>query len=610
LSSPVSTAAGSGIYSINYVKNSSLVVGSAGTAGGFDKAGNPTFFLYRPNIAPSNTSFITGNFRGISNINASPSYSLDNETGSFNIPVGNGVFFFFRGDRTTNLANKYTPGTSAEAVTLSTTGVVNIGPVTVKQWFTPTSSFLDYTAVAGNSSVQGFALAGNPFPSSINWDTYSTTSSTAGIYAPNVGSSTYAYDPISKNYSVYIAGNGGVGTIVTTNANVIASGQGFFVRATAANSAQLVFNEAAKTNTQVTGKNHNLLLGTPAQAAVNQYLHLTLAMDSTNIDGTIIRFNSSAKSTYDSAADAIYSAGNGLVSLSSMSADSIPLAIYTLALPKQTAETIGLNVNAVNNGTYRLSLTARKSIPELFDIWLMDAYTKDSTDLRRTPDYSFSILKSDPASYGSKRFSLVIRQNLALGVQLLSFNATKAATGAAVVWKTLYEQNYTNFTIERSLNDSRIFNIIGSVASSGLGTYSFLDKAPLNGADKYRLKLEDLNGTVSYSNIVTLTFANPGDNLANVSIYPNPVAATINLRINPTGNDSPTVLAGSFAATQKPLSYGIKIINVSGSIVKTAVFSEPEWHTDVSNLPPGTYIIQVINYNDNGLVGKGTFIKL
>ena len=74
----------------------------------------------------------------------------------------------------------------------------------------------------------------------------------------------------------------------------------------------------------------------------------------------------------------------------------------------------------------------------------MDAYTKDSTDLRHTPSYSFSILKSDSASYGSKRFSLVIRQNPALGVQLLSFNATKASNGVSVVWKTLHEQNFTN----------------------------------------------------------------------------------------------------------------------------------------------------------------------
>ena len=231
----------------------------------------------------------------------------------------------------------------------------------VYPWF----FILDYTAVAGNASVRGFALVGNPFPSSINWDTYSTTSTTAGIYAPSVSSSTYTYDPVNKNYSVYQAGNNGVGTIVTANANVIPSGQGFFVLATAA-TAELTFNEAAKTNLQAKKAPRaggNLLPGTPVQAIVSQYLRLTLAMDSINIDGTMIRFSSSAKPAFDNAKDAIYSIGNGAVSLSSSSADNVAVAIYTLALPKQTAATIGLNVNAVNNGTYQLSLTARNGIP-------------------------------------------------------------------------------------------------------------------------------------------------------------------------------------------------------------------------------------------------------
>jgi hypothetical protein len=251
-----------------------------------------------------------------------------------------------------------------------------------------------------------------------------------------------------------------------------------------------------------------------------------------------------------------------------------------------------------------------QGIPELFDIWLMDGLRKDSTDLRHTQGYSFNILKSNPASFGSNRFTLVIRQNPALGVQLLSFNATKAAAGATVVWKTVNEQNYTYFTIERSIDDGSNFNAIGSVKSSALGTYSFLDNAPLNGADKYRLKLEDLNGTVSYSNIVTLIYANPGENLANISIYPNPTAGIINLQIGSAINDSQTVTASFASVATQNLSYGIKIINVTGTTVKTGVSSEANWHSDISTLLPGTYIIQVIDNNNNSLVGKGTFVKL
>jgi hypothetical protein len=52
------------------------------------------------------------------------------------------------------------------------------------------------------------------------------------------------------------------------------------------------------------------------------------------------------------------------------------------------------------------------------------------------------------------------------------------------------------------------------------------------------------------------------------------------------------------------------VINITGSIVKTGKTSTPAWQENAENLAEGTYIIQVINNNDNSLVGKATFIKL
>jgi len=83
------------------------------------------------------------------------------------------------------------------------------------------------------------------------------------------------------------------------------------------------------------------------------------------------------------------------------------------------------------------------------EVWLMDNYKKDSLDLRHNTTYTFD-MSDDPNSYGPNRFQLVIRQNPALGVHLLNFAANKASGGAQVVWKTENEQNYTNFTVERS----------------------------------------------------------------------------------------------------------------------------------------------------------------
>jgi hypothetical protein len=603
--------AGGGVYSMNYVINSCYVNGSMGPAGGFDAVGNPNLYLFRENLAPANTYFTNGNFRGVSNISAAPSYTMDGDGGPFNVPVGNGFLFFFRGDRSTSFASKTTPPYPApENTTLTETGPLNQGQITVYDWYTPTSPNLGWTTTAGNGAVQGFNLVGNPYASSINWDTYNTTTSTTGIYAPNVGAFIYLLDPVSKNYNVYQAGTGGVGTIASANSNIIPSGQGFFVVATSA-SAQLIFNESAKTNGQASASNGNLFLGTPAQAAVSQYLNLKLLKDSVNADGIIINFKSGASNGFAVNEDAIYRTGNGLSSLSSMSADNIALAVNTMPLPKQN-QVIPLKVNVSTDGIYQINMAAIKSIPAIYEIWLMDAYKKDSLDMRANATYNFNVYRADTNSFGAHRFTLLLRQNPAQGVHLLNFTALKSKNGSNVTWQTENEENYTNFTIERSTNGGASFDVIGSVPSSDLGTYSILDKNPASGANQYRLKIGNLNGTLTYSKVITLIYGNGNTLSNNISVFPNPSSSVINLAISSLNSNLPVNSAIGLAAQNNTpnVSYSIKIIDVKGTVIKSATSSQSNWQANVGNLLPGTYIIQVTNTSDNSVVGKGTFIKM
>jgi hypothetical protein len=66
----------------------------------------------------------------------------------------------------------------------------------------------------------------------------------------------------------------------------------------------------------------------------------------------------------------------------------------------------------------------------------------------------------------------------------------------------------------------------------------------------------------------------------------------------------------SISSALQGASYDIQITNVLGSVVKQASIQQQTWQTDVSSLMPGTYIIQVINKNNNTLAGKETFVKL
>ena len=601
LSSPVyaSTVSSNNVYSINYLKSSIfLTATTANGTGGFDNtsSANPTLYLYRENMTPAYTTFTGSNFRGINNINSSPSYTIDGDGSGYSIPAGNGYLCFFRGDRSKATFGQETVTTYVpQTVTLTASGTLNIGQVTVKDWFTPSLSTLSYTS-GSPSAVRGYNLVGNPYASAIDWDTFQSSSTTTGIYGLAVGATIYVLDPVSHNYGAYISGNGGIGG--TNNAtNIISSGQAFFVVASST-SAKLIFNESAKTSSQNTGT--NLLMGKPVNYANNQFLKLRLAKDSVNTDETVVRFNSQGNVNYVEGLDAPYKGGYGTVSLSGISKDNIDLAIDVIPLPHQQKETIGLNVIAKANGTYTLSLSDLVSVPQLYDVWLIDRYKKDSLDMRQYKTYAFDLKTSDTSSFGANRFALVIRQNQAYAYKLVNFTATKIpdVQQVQVNWTTINEGNYTNFTVERSIDGGKTFNVLGGLSAAGNGNYGLVDKSPVTGANVYRLKQEDINNMITYSNVVTIQYASPSNSLASrLTLYPNPAVNTLSLNINAP-------------LTESSSAYNIRFMNSSGIIVKQLTLAQSSWQGSVNNLQPGSYIIQVFSNKTENLVGQTKFVKL
>jgi len=618
MSSPVyaSTINSKNVYSINYIKNNAVLTGTTGSTGGFDKSGNPTIYIYRQDIPQSNASFTSGNFRGINNILSAPNYMIDGDGGPFNIPVGNGFLFFFRGERAGHTVAEQTVATyAATASTLTATGQITHGDVPVNVW---------YGGSDLKTAITGFTLVGNPYPCPIDLDGFTTGSIVSTGLRPVI----YVINPQTKNYNTY-----NIFTQIPSGAttNIISSGQGFFVEANpTASTASVTFTEGAKSPlSQPTATiGGNLLMGTPLATSpyqIRQILRLKLSVDSLNYDDIAIAFNSNSSTKYNNQEDSRYLTGMSGVAegLASFSTDSIPVALSVnfLPLPKKAQEVIRLKVDATNSGRLTLRKTSLDELPKLYEIWLMDKYKKDSLDLRNNSDYVFDVDKSDAASLGDDRFQIVVRQNKALGVHLLDFTATKQPSEVPLKWITENEDNYTNFTVERSTDNGITFNVLGGFASNGQSTYTFTDKNPVNTVDIYRLKIEDLNGTITYSKAITVVY-DASKVIAvttKVSVYPNPSTGIINLAIGNTGYNQPNLSGVQKVALNSTLasapagssvSYGIKIISITGSVIKTATSSGSTWQDNVSSLLPGTYFIQVVNNSDNSVVGKSSFIKL
>lgn len=118
--------------------------------------------------------------------------------------------------------------------------------------------------------------------------------------------------------------------------------------------------------------------------------------------------------------------------------------------------------------------------------------------------------------------------SVALPIELSKFLVEKAnKADAHLEWITANESNTLHYDIERS-TDGKRFAKVGEVKAAGhshLPTrYDFLDKnLPLSTAQifYYRLKINDLDGTSTFTEVRSIAFERVGNNLA-ADIFPNP----------------------------------------------------------------------------------------
>lgn len=169
-----------------------------------------------------------------------------------------------------------------------------------------------------------------------------------------------------------------------------------------------------------------------------------------------------------------------------------------------------------------------------------------------------------------------------LPLKLTRFTGRKQENVVLLNWLTSAEVNTSLFGIERS-GDARSFVRIGSVKASGntaTAEYSFTDKNLTAGMLYYRLKMIDIDGRFTYSNIVSIK-----DSKAhNIEIYPNPVSKTLNFRVTDIS-----------ALNEKQM----KIVDMNGKTVKVISLTgmvATQQSIDVTDLQKGSYYLSVGDY--------------
>lgn len=165
-----------------------------------------------------------------------------------------------------------------------------------------------------------------------------------------------------------------------------------------------------------------------------------------------------------------------------------------------------------------------------------------------------------------------------LPVDLLYFNATTAAQGIQLEWASAKEWDFSHYTVERSqdgINFAPIHTVNVAANSNTEKRYAYADRQPQYGANYYRLKATDIDGTEEIKGMALAYAGTNGD----LKIAPNPAKGDyVVIRY-------PGAAAGTWLSIQ----------SATGKEKMRIQMPAPELRLPTSVLPAGMYIITVSN---------------
>lgn len=318
-------------------------------------------------------------------------------------------------------------------------GNINAGNIT------PVSIPVSYTS-SGNAANDGWNLVGNPFPSSVDWNS-------AGWTKTNLENTIYTTD--NGSGGVFATWNGLIGT--NGGSQYIATAQAFWVRTDGLGTPVLTANENVKSS------------GTQTkffrQKALENVLRITLKKGMAT-DETVIHFREDVTDGFDKNADA-RKLMNKTFNLSSKINAGTLLAINSLPLVDCNT-TVKLSVDNAKKGSYQLNFKEVISFSNGAAITLTDKFTNKTTTVTEGLNYNFSVT-TNPASSGSGRFQLQFLN----GQPLQDFSASSQDVCESVnaEIEITNSESIANYYVV--MNDSAIST---SVAGNGEAISVFIDK--------------------------------------------------------------------------------------------------------------------------------------
>ncbi|MGD1046538.1 MAG: T9SS type A sorting domain-containing protein [Bacteroidota bacterium] len=294
-------------------------------------------------------------------------------------------------------------GAAATAKTVDVAGVVNNG-------------ILSITLYNNNQPFTlGFNLAGNPYPSPINWDAAS------GWTKTNIDNALYYFqagiiDQYTGTYSTYINGISSDGLAT----NIIPSMQGFFIHVSNGSfpvTGTLGFANSVRTNDLT----HPFLKSTRTDS--QPLLRITAGFENnkTPSDPAVIYFDSSATQLFDKNLDALKLMNTDIhvPNLYTMTSDSKRLSISAIPYPVDSIRRIPLGLKTAEDGWITFKASDIQLMPTERYIYLVDSEAGINQDLKLNLQYRFFLKAGEYENRFSLVFSLTVLNNFPTEFSLL-----------------------------------------------------------------------------------------------------------------------------------------------------------------------------------------------
>ncbi|MDO6429036.1 CARDB domain-containing protein [Flavitalea sp. BT771] len=169
-------------------------------------------------------------------------------------------------------------------------------------------------------------------------------------------------------------------------------------------------------------------------------------------------------------------------------------------------------------------------------------------------------------------FTVTSGDGKALPLQLLKFTVTKQGGDAAINWETSEEVNVSRFIVQHS-SSGQSFEDIGEEAATnrpGVNDYGFLHASVGPGLHYYRLKLVDLDGKATYSEIRFIRV----DANRQVQVFPNPTEQFV-------------TVAGLEPGTR------VDLLSLDGKLLMQLPVTGPRMTIDLGRFAAGVYLIGI-----------------